>query len=282
MNSPLRRLRIALATFVALAPCAVRAQTPLAPPETVVVQSGSLQLRALLWRPAGPGPFPAVVFNHGEAPQPMTAAQAEAVARSAVGPAFQRHGYLLLMPFRRGEGLSRGQGTSIQEAVARRAAATADSGRAVHDSLLQGEQLDDVLAAIAYVRSRSDVDRARISVAGHSQGGVLAILAGARDTTLRSVLDFAGAERSWKLASMRRLLLDAVRRLRVPVLFVHAANGNPEPGRAMHEALERRGRPSRLLVYPPFGTTFEQAHRFVLLAVPQWEPDVFAFLDHGQ
>lgn len=280
--SSLHSMRVALATVIAFAPCALRAQV-LAPPETVVVRSGNLQLKALLWRPNGPGPFPAVVFNHGEAPRPMTPAQAAAVARSALGPTFQRHGYLLLSPFRRGEGLSRGEGTAIQDVVARRAVGAADSGRAVHDSLLRTEQLDDVLAAIAYVRTRADVDHSRISVAGHSQGGVLAILAGARDSALRSVLDFAGAERSWRSSrSIRRLLMSAVDRMRAPVLFVHAANGNPEPGRAMHEALERRGRPSRLLVYPPFGATFDEAHRFVLLAIPRWESDVFAFLRDGR
>jgi poly(3-hydroxybutyrate) depolymerase len=34
-------------------------------PDTVVVQSGELKLRALLWRPRGRWPFPAVLFNHG-------------------------------------------------------------------------------------------------------------------------------------------------------------------------------------------------------------------------
>ncbi|HXT16187.1 MAG TPA: dienelactone hydrolase family protein [Gemmatimonadaceae bacterium] len=270
---------IAFAILFILEPREARAQAAFAPPETVVVNSGGLRLKALLWRPSGPGPFPAVVFNHGEAPQAMTAAQAETVIRSALGPAFQRHGYLLLAPFRRGEGLSRGEGTSIQEAVAKRAAAATDSGT-LHDSLLATEQLDDVRAAIAYVRTRPDVNRDRVSVAGHSQGGVLAILAGARDSTLYSVLDFAGAERGWNFPSIRRLLTDAVGRLNVPLLMVHAANGNPQPGIAMHEALKARGRPSRLLVYPPFGSTFEEAHRFVLLAIPKWETDVFAFLEH--
>ena len=39
-------------------------QTPSAP-ETVVVQSGAATLHAMLWRPQGRGPFPAVLLNHG-------------------------------------------------------------------------------------------------------------------------------------------------------------------------------------------------------------------------
>jgi hypothetical protein len=34
-------------------------------PETVTVVSGSRMLRGLIWRPAGEGPFPAILFNHG-------------------------------------------------------------------------------------------------------------------------------------------------------------------------------------------------------------------------
>ena len=53
-------------------------------PDTVMVPSGVLTLRALVWRPRGSGPFPAVIFNHGsygsgdslEPDQPATAALA--------------------------------------------------------------------------------------------------------------------------------------------------------------------------------------------------------------
>ena len=34
-------------------------------PDTVSVQSGKLTLKGLLWRPAGHGPFPTVIFCHG-------------------------------------------------------------------------------------------------------------------------------------------------------------------------------------------------------------------------
>jgi len=34
-------------------------------PQTVEVRSGTLTLRALLWRPPGKGPFPAILLNHG-------------------------------------------------------------------------------------------------------------------------------------------------------------------------------------------------------------------------
>jgi hypothetical protein len=36
-----------------------------AAPQTVDIPSGKLHLKAFFWKPEGPGPFPAVLFNHG-------------------------------------------------------------------------------------------------------------------------------------------------------------------------------------------------------------------------
>src|SRR5258707_3180817 len=66
-------------------------------PRSVVVRSGSLKLRALLWRPAGHGPFPAVLFSprSGQNPPPHS-----------LGRLFARHGYVFLAFYRRGQGPS--------------------------------------------------------------------------------------------------------------------------------------------------------------------------------
>jgi len=68
-------------------------------PETVVVQSGTLKLRALLWHPGGHGPFPAVLFNHGSGNTPEN----QAGQAAAVGPVFAKHGYVLLFVYRRAD-----------------------------------------------------------------------------------------------------------------------------------------------------------------------------------
>ena len=70
-------------------------------PETVVVQSGALELHALLWRPDGHGPFPAVLFNHGSWPGRDTPSGRRPDSRilaqaAALGPVFAKHGYVFL------------------------------------------------------------------------------------------------------------------------------------------------------------------------------------------
>jgi hypothetical protein len=68
-------------------------------PETVVVQSGTLKLRALLWHPGGHGPFPAVLFNHGSGNTPEN----QAAQAAAVGPRLRQTCHVLLFVYRRGD-----------------------------------------------------------------------------------------------------------------------------------------------------------------------------------
>jgi hypothetical protein len=60
--------------------------------ETVVVKSGPLTLRGLLWRPQGRGPFPAVLFNHGG----YSSTDYDPKEAATLGPAFARHGQVFL------------------------------------------------------------------------------------------------------------------------------------------------------------------------------------------
>src|SRR5215472_12306837 len=54
-----------LTCFVLLSLPALGQLTQSMVPQTVEFPSGKLHLTAYLWKPVGPGPFPAVLFNHG-------------------------------------------------------------------------------------------------------------------------------------------------------------------------------------------------------------------------
>jgi hypothetical protein len=90
-------------------------------PETVTIPSGTLHLAGFLWKPAGPGPFPAVLFNHGRSDDPQNQTKDLTITATAriLGPVFARHGYVFLHPFRRGEGLSADQGPFIGDLLQR-------------------------------------------------------------------------------------------------------------------------------------------------------------------
>lgn len=254
-------------------------------PDTVTVQSGALRLRALFWRPGRPAPFPAVLFNHGswptESPTGRPAREIFAQA-TTLGPAFARHGYGFLFLFRRGAGLSAGQGTHAGDLLVKELAANGQEARnRLQLRLLETDELSDALAGLAFLRGLPEVDSRRIAVAGHSFGGSLTLLLAERDSALAAAVDFAGAAASWEPSpELRARLLSAVSATTVPIFFIHAANDySVAPGKALAAEMARLGKPHRIRIYPTFGTTVSEGHNLVDLSMATWERDVFAFLD---
>ncbi|HTK41957.1 MAG TPA: prolyl oligopeptidase family serine peptidase [Gemmatimonadales bacterium] len=276
-----RALMLALVLSSTLA-APVMGQSPR--PDTVVVQSGELKLHALLWRPEGRGPFPAVLFNHGSGHATGTDMSGRRDQRhpELLGPVFIKHGYILLYLFRRGDGLSAGQGIPAGD---RMDSASAASGQVARNQiqlrLLETDEVSDVLAGLTFLRARADVQPARLAVVGVSFGGSLTLLVAERDSTLRAAVAFAVAGYSWERSPpLRARLLAAVARTVVPTFFIHAANDySVASGKALGAEMARLGKPSRVKIYPAVGRTAEEGHAFVDLGLRSWEPDVFDFLD---
>ena len=63
-------------------------------------------------------------------------------------------------------------------------------------------------------------------------------------------------------------------------MLIQAANDySTAPSWALAAELERLHKPHLLKIYPPVGQTSEDGHNVLYLAMPQWEDDVFRFLD---
>src|SRR5437867_12256000 len=82
-------------------------------PETVTFQSGTITLHGLLYKPAGTGPFPAVLYNHGSAPGMLSNEAFEAIA-----PVYVGRGWVFFARYRRGQGLSASAGEYIETEIA--------------------------------------------------------------------------------------------------------------------------------------------------------------------
>ncbi|MFN2420218.1 MAG: alpha/beta hydrolase family protein [Gemmatimonadota bacterium] len=279
------RCSAAFAALLVVTPAAVAAgqSAPPTAPDTVVVASSGLRLKALLWRPAGSGLFPAVLFSHGRSDDARhTGGLAFVEAAQRLGPAFVEHGYAFLYLFRRSEGLSRDQGLFIGDIVRRVEASDGEeAGKHMQFVLLTTDHLDDVVAGLSYLKGLPAIDAQRIAVAGHSFGGQLTLLAAERDSTVRAAVAFAAAAGSWEGSSeLRERLLTAVRRTTVPVMLVYASNDHSvAPGQALAGELELVAKPHLLKIYPPVGHTSDDGHAAVCTAIPRWEEDVFRFLD---
>ena len=259
------------------------AQTP-GGPESVVIRSGSATLHAMLWRPPGRGPFPAVLLNHGSGRTGEDLQRLGPYERNAetLGPVFARHGYVLLYLYRRGVGPSIDQGDNAVDLMNRESAAHGQDARnSLQLHLLEGREMADARAALAFLRARPYVDAGDVALVGHSFGGSLTLLMAEREPNQRAVVVFSAAGYSFDRSSeLRARLLAAVDHITAPVFFIHAENDySLSSGKVLDARRGLIGKPHRLKIYPPIGDTVDEGHDFLHLGVNIWEPDVFAFLD---
>src|SRR6266850_1812362 len=255
-------------------------------PQTVEVRSGTLTLRALLWRPPGKGPFPAILLNHGSGRSREELERLGPYEQQAniLGPVFARHGYLFLYLFRRGVGLSANQGINAVELMNSEFAAHGQDARnTLQLRLLENEEMSDALSGLAFLRALPEVDARDVATIGHSFGGSLTLLLAEREPNLRAVVVFSGAGYSFdRSPELRARLLAAIDHGAAPVFFIHAENDySLSSGKVLDARREHIGKPHRLKIYPPIGHTVDDGHDFLHLGVNIWEPDLFAFLDEN-
>jgi carboxymethylenebutenolidase len=256
---------------------------PPAAPQIADVRSGELHLKGYFWKPAGSGPFAAILFNHGSgADDPQhTAGRTMAEAASDLAPVFLKHGYAFLYLCRRGQGLSSDQGPFAQDLLKQAEAKGPDARKQLHYQLLTGSQLDDALAGLMFLKAAPDVDPKRIAIVGHSFGGMLTLLSGDHDGTIRAEVAFAAGANSWRGSQgLRDRTLAAVRKTAAPIMLVYAANDyDTTPGKDISAELDRLHKSHLLKIYPAIGKTSDEGHSLLYLGIPKWEPDVFQFLD---
>jgi carboxymethylenebutenolidase len=253
-------------------------------PETIVVPSGKLKLKGFLWKPNRPGPFPAVLFDHGSggADADHTAGLLMTEAAEKLAPLFLKNGYAFLYVFRRGQGLSADQGPFMQDILQQEEAAKGREARQHLQFLMSTtDHLDDVIAALSFLKTAPAIDAKRIAIVGHSFGGQLTLLAAERDKTVRAVVTFAAAAESWEHSpELRERLRTATKKTTAPIMLIQAANDySTAPSQELASELRSLHKSYVLKIYPPIGQTSDDGHNFLYLGIPQWERDVFGFLN---
>jgi len=132
--------------------------------EEITFQNGDVRLAGTLLLPKGSGTFPAVVITHGSIPH-------ERAGYRSWARRFANNGIAALIYDKRGAGKSTGN---------MRAASMEDLA-------------DDAIVALRYLKTRTEINTAKIGVIGHSQGGYVAPLAGIRSKDVAFVIASAAA-----------------------------------------------------------------------------------------
>jgi carboxymethylenebutenolidase len=216
--------------------------------------------RGFLYRPAGQGPFPVVVWNHGSEKLPGW--------RPELGHFYMAHGWAFFLPHRRGQGRSGGDYIGDEPDAAKQVA-------------LLDEQNADVIAAIAWIKTQPGIDPARVVVSGCSFGGIQTMITAAKNVGIRAAVPFAPGAIMWSHSpELRARLTRAAREAVVPEFLIQAANDyDLSPSRIAGAELEKRDRAhNRVTVYPVSGTTAQDGHEFCVTGTSVWGPDVIDFL----
>jgi dienelactone hydrolase len=242
-----------------------RAAEPAGERLDVAFPSGSLKLTGYLWLPSGAGPHRAVVFNHGSERDP---GDAHTLARF-----YNEHGFVFFVPVRRGHGKSEGRYVGDMRDEAGSAA-----GKVVVDELVA--QVDDVLAALAYLSSRSEVRKDAVALTGCSFGGIEVVFTAERSSGFKVAVDFAGGAMSWRSTPvLRERMVGAVSRATIPILFAQAENDfSTEPSTILAAEMDRVAKQNKRIIYPARGTTAKDGHGLCTSA-ETWGPDVLAWID---
>jgi pimeloyl-ACP methyl ester carboxylesterase len=235
-------------------------------------------LASTYYRPAGKGPFPLAVLNHG-APIDYADAPAQVTTFNSQSRWFVNRGWAVLVPNRRGYGGS--SGTLVE-----------GTGPCSHPDFASaiGASADDILAATAAICKRPEIDSSRIVIGGVSAGGIGSLAAAARSPEgVVGVINFDGGRGSFgdgqncdpdQLVALARkygATTDA------PALWLWAKNDHRFSvalGRRMYDAYEshRTNGDDRFIVLPPSG---DDGHQLFMRAdaVPLWSEHVASFLD---
>ncbi len=211
--------------------------------------SVSNSVRGILVRPAGDGPFPAVVVSHGLGGSAATFGLNKARE-------FARWGMIVIAPDYTHARAESGPGGPSDDRSTFGASA---------------ENLRRARFCVAWLRARPDVDRRRIAAYGHSMGGFVTIALAAEERLAAAAITGSGmAPREGFPAPGP----EVVRKVRTPLLMIHGGDDpvvRPAQSEALKRLLDEVGAPNERIVWPGVGHDVDRARATdVFNAIRSW------------
>jgi dienelactone hydrolase len=230
--------------------------------------SKNVMLETTVFKPAGAGPFPILILNHGKSlgnPHLQERARFLVISKE-----FVKRGYAVVVPMR--TGFAKSTGDYIEEECNMTA-----------NGLIQARDLQSVLE---YTLKQKWADKDHILIAGQSYGGLTTMAFGTRNFPgVRGLINFAGGLKTsgtdcdWQ-TSLVTAFANYGRVTRVPSIWFYGQNDSyffPALAAKMHDAYVDAGGDAQLVAYGPFK---KDAHSMSSSrdGVKIWWPEVEAFL----
>jgi dienelactone hydrolase len=242
--------------------------------QLVHYQAGGRRLPGYLYKPAGDGPHPAVLWNHGSEKEPR--------AMPELARFYTQHGFVFFAPIRHGHGNTDGPYiVDLQKAIAEKETNAAASRR--EQVKLHDVYNEDVVAALAWLKEQPFVDSKRIIVSGVSYGGIQTLVTAQKGLGVRGFISFAPGAMSFANVALRDRMQEGVHNAKAPLLLLQAKNDySTGPSELLAPLLQAKGPPSHSTVYPAFGTTEQHGHGAFAtwsLGTQQWGAEALEFID---
>lgn len=214
-----------------------------------MTESGSeepIQLEATLYKPAGDGPFPVAIYNHGSTSAGKLPLGFTENPRK-LGEYLKERGIALLAPMRRGRGKSGGE---YQERYT-----CSESG--IRAGIAYASE--SLHAVVEYLQRQSWADTEKMLISGHSRGGILSVRYAADHPGLfLGVINFSGGwvgDRCRRLGRKPNAMLfsEAGAKSKQPNLFLYGDNDSFYSDASIEsfaEAFETSGGKVRFELFP--------------------------------
>lgn len=209
------------------------------PPRNEEPQNPSFELNGSLCRPEGPGPFPAVIYNHGGSGGAQIGG-----APAETCEALAEAGFVGFAPIR-------------------------------SEEWTMEERLEYVLETVDYVKSLDYVDSSRIGIIGFSQGGLLTFMAATQRSDFSAIVLMAMAANNKILEDY----LPRAGDISAPALLLISENDNAVQDHLqlmlnLEELLQSEGKQADLIIYPPY----KNDGHLMFFEVGEYWADVLEFL----
>lgn len=243
-------------------------------------------MKAELFRPEGPGPFPVVIYSHGRAGKPEErAALAHGIPRGHAGY-WMRRGFAVVAPIRPGYGEA---GAVDRERSGTRIEKDGQCGGAIRLAAASEASAAAVRASVDWVRRQDWAEKDRLLLVGTSAGGLATVVAaGSRPPGVIGFVSFsAGAAgypekrpgASCGEAALTEVFRRAGRGVTVPNLWLYAENDRywgAEAPRVWHAAFAGGGSPTRFVMTGPVPN--DDGHKLMLRGGRMWSTHVDPFV----
>ena len=239
--------------------------------QRVIFLSGEKALEGCIYKPAGKGPFPVIVYAQGSSQLLPGANVSDPFPQ--LGGFYNSKGFVLFVPGRHDPA------GAVEAEESESIGGSAKTENPTQWTLIQAHHLKNLTNAIAWLQAQSFVDENKIILTGSGPGAATVMLAGEKKLGIRGVVLFTvgpGSIRDNEI--FRPPLLKGIKSYDVPVFYIQTmSDASQKPANAIAPVLERKGSPNRVKIYGklPKGQT---AQTFSAIAPQTWGPDVLAFI----